>query len=79
MREPRPALIQPLHRSALSPAAPSYKLEMAYIALSPRQLAKAEKMRLPAQSADRRDSLLTARAVRKLGHGKGMTDRQNRK
>jgi hypothetical protein len=30
---------------------------MAYIVFSPRQLAKAEKMRLPAQSPDLRDSL----------------------
>lgn len=71
MREPQPAHIQRLNRSALGSAAPSYRLEMAYIAFSPRHITKAEKVRLPAQSSDRRDSLRPAGAVRKLGHGKG--------
>jgi hypothetical protein len=71
MREPRPAHIQRPHRDARSPAAPSYKLEMAYTAFSPRQLAKAEKMRPQAQSSDRLGWSRPSGTVRELGHGKG--------
>lgn len=52
MRDRDPPHIQRLNRSALGPAVSSYRPEMAYIAFSPRQLAKTEKMRLSGQSAD---------------------------
>lgn len=65
MRELQPAHIQRLHRSALGPATPSYTLEMAYIALSPRQLTKAEEMRR--QHKDRIGATRSRRISRATG------------
>lgn len=83
MREPQPAHIQRQHRSALGPVALSCKLEMTYTAFSPRQLAKAEKVRLLLRAprrfehrpGDRPEALLQGHREDRQPSGEGLRGR----